>query len=575
MKPSTAKIKEAIRKWALQNAITYKYQANVGAVLGKILAELPELKEEAASLRKLVSEIVAEINAMPPDKQLDELKRIAPELLEKKPKTKEKELEALPNATKGKVVMRFAPSPSGPLHIGHALVLSLNSEYCRLYDGKLILRIEDTNPENIYEPAYRMIPEEANWLTKGNIAKVVFQSDRLHTYYDYAEKIIAAGKGYVCTCNPDSFRELIAKKKACPCRELPIKEQLLRWDRMFSGYEPGEAVVRIKTDLNDPNPAMRDWPALRINHTVHPRTGTSERVWPLMNFAVAIDDHELGITHTIRGKDHMDNAKRQSHIFDIFGWEKPTHLYFGRINFTGLELSSSATKALIAQGKYSGWDDIRLPFIAALRRRGYQPDAFIRYAIDIGISLADKSISAGDFFKALDAHNREIVDKIANRYFFVENPIKIEIANVPELSPRVELHPDFLERGFREFIIEKSFYISSEDFATIKPDTIYRLIGCLNFIKKGKRFVFDSASYDAFWKQHGKGNLHWLPADGPMASELVKVEVIMADGSRLSGLGEPMLKNLKLGEIVQFERRFFARLDEKKKDMLIFWYLHK
>jgi glutamyl-tRNA synthetase len=566
-------IDKLIKKWALFNAWKYNGSASVGAVVGKLLADHPELKPELKTLSKKIANIVEDVNSTPVEKQIFDLKKIAPELMEEKKIVEEKKLKPLPNAVNGKVIMRFAPSPSGPLHIGHAFVLSLNSEYCRMYDGKLIIRIEDTNPENIYEPAYKQIPEDAKWLTKNNVAKVVVQSERLHTYYDYAEKILTMGKAYVCSCSQDIFKELIEGKKACPCRELPVKEQLKRWDKMFNGYEPGEAVVRIKTNIAHPNPAMRDWPALRINHTKHPKTGTEEKVWPLMNFSVAIDDHELGITHTIRGKDHVDNEKRQAYLFEYFGWKKPTHLYFGRINFEGLELSCTKTKQMIQEGKYSDWDDIRLPFLPALRRRGYQPDAFIRYAIDMGVNMTDKTVSAEEFFKALDAYNTEIIDPAANRYFFVNNPVKIEIETAPGRTVELEIHPGKKE-GIRKFKTASKFYVSNDDFAKIKANKMYRLMDCLNFVKKGKKFVFDSADHETY-KERGEAIMHWLPAEADAAAELVKVDVLMPDNTILSGLGEPAMKKLKVGNIVQLERRFFARLDEKTKDKLTFWYTHK
>src|SRR3989344_1308922 len=244
------------------------------------------------------------------NEQRKELESIAPELLEEKKKEEGPRLKPLPNAEKGKVIMRMAPSPSGPLHVGHAYVVGLTSALCKEYDGKFILRIEDTNPENIYSPAYDMIPEDINWLTHDQIDEVVIQSERLKEYYDYCEKLIEMGHAYVCTCDADAFRELAIARKACSCRSLTVEENQHRWDRMFLDYKPGEAVVRIKTDIDHPNPALRDWPAFRINDSKHPRKGTEFKVWPLMNFAVAVDDHLLCVTHSVRGKDHIDNEKK-------------------------------------------------------------------------------------------------------------------------------------------------------------------------------------------------------------------------------------------------------------------------
>ncbi|MEM3154586.1 MAG: glutamate--tRNA ligase [Candidatus Woesearchaeota archaeon] len=562
-------LKRSIRKFALDNARKYNGVPNMGSVIGKILGERPELKADLKKLTPEIKKICDEVRLMTVEEQVAELQKTAPELLIEKRGPEEKKLKPLQGMEKGKVVMRLAPSPSGPMHIGHAIVFSLSHLYCKEFDGKLILRIEDTNPENIYEPAYKMDEEDAQWFTENGISKIVLQSDRLETYYDYAEKLISKGKAYVCTCSGDVFRNFSLKRQACPCRDLPVREQLSRWDRMFVEYEPGQAVVRIKTDINDPNPAMRDWPALRINHNVHPRTKDKYKVWPLMNFAVAIDDHELGVTHTIRGKDHVDNAKRQQHIYDFFSWKAPVHAYIGKINFEGLEISKTKVKKLIELGKYSDWDDIRLPFLAAMRRRGFQPGAFQAFAKDMGVGLNDKVVPAEDFFKSLEAHNRDIIDPIANRYFFVWDPVKITVKNAPGQTVQIPLHPDDAGRGVRTFKTSSDFYITAEDAAMFKAKKLYRLKDCLNFKKEGKVYSFDSIEYDVYHK-NGEATVHWLPVEGN-----VDVEVLMPDGKFKKGLGEPALKDLIVGTIVQFERFGFCRLDNKQKNKITFWFAHR
>ncbi len=561
--------KEAL-KYALQNAIHFNGKANPGAVIGKLISENPKLKYKIKEIAKEVNQIVKKVNSLSLAQQLEQLKKIAPELLEEKKKKVKKGLKELPNAKKGKVVMRFEPSPSGPLHIGHAYVLSLNSEYCKKYNGKLILRISDTNPEKIYSPAYKMIQNDAQWLTKDNIKQVIIQSDRLGYYYDYAEKLISMGKAYVCTCDPDVFRDLIFNKKPCPCRDLSVKEQLRRWDKMFGEYAEGEAVVRIKTDIQHKNPALRDWPALRINEHEHPRTGTKQRVWPLMNFSVAVDDIELGITHVIRAKDHMDNALKQEYIYKYLKKKPPVNIFVGRINFIDLKISASETRKLIEYKKFSDWDDIRLPFLAALRRRGYQPEAFVKYAIDVGVTENDKKVSKQEFFKAIDAFNREVIEFKANRYFFIKDPVKIRISDCPEQTLKLKLHPDDPKRGYREFKTKSEFYVTKEDYKQFKSNKLYRLMDCLNFVKKGSKFIFDSFDY-AEYKKRGTAIIHWLPVQ----KGLVNTNILMPDGKEIKGLAEHSVIKLKQGDIIQFERTGFCRLDKKNKNKLEFWFLHR
>ena len=156
-----------------------------------------------------------------------------------------------------------------------------------MYDGHFILRYEDTSAA-VKPPIpemYDAILEDLEWLGV-KVDEKYIQSDRIEIYYEYAEKVLRDGNAYVCDCDVDEFRELYMAKKACPCRDLSPDEQLKRWNMMLDGtYKQGEAVVRIKTDLQDPNPAVRDWPALRISEAWHPRKGNKYRVWPLYNFS--------------------------------------------------------------------------------------------------------------------------------------------------------------------------------------------------------------------------------------------------------------------------------------------------
>ncbi|MBI4918775.1 glutamate--tRNA ligase, partial [archaeon] len=475
-------MKDLLRNYALQNAVKHEGKAQIGSVIGKLIQVKPELKSQLKDISKEVQEIVNEVNDLSVEEQTKELQEKAPELLEEAPKEKRHGLKDLPNV-KGNVVLRFAPSPSGPLHVGHATVLSLNHLYAQKYKGKLLIRIEDTNPENIDPKAYELIPRDANWLTKNGVSQVIIQSSRLQIYHDYCERLIATGKAYVCTCDSEEFKKLVNNKEACPCREVPKQKQLVLWQRMFSDLKPGDAVVRIKTDLNNPNQAMRDWPAMRINDNPHPKV--KARVWPLMNFSVAVDDHEFGITHTIRGKDHMDNAKRQKYLLDDFQWSEPTHLFIGKTNFEGMNLSTSETRKKIEAGEYEGWEDIRLPFLGALRRRGYQPEAFLKFMEEMGISQNDKTVTKEDFFKAINYHNKEILDPSSNRYFFIKDPVEITVENAPEQDVELDLHPSFKERGQRKFKTKNKYYITKEDHEELKANKLYRLMDCINFKKKG------------------------------------------------------------------------------------------
>jgi len=553
-------MKAEIRKFALQNAVQFNGEANPKSIVGRIMGAFSEARDDPKATMAAISEIVNEVNSLSPEQQTEELKSTAPEMLEKKEHEKKKGLKPLPNAEKGKVIMRFAPSPSGPMHIGHAMTLGVISEYCAMYEGRLIIRIEDTNPENIYTPAYDMIPEEAQWLTNNNVKEVMIQSDRLPSYYKYVEKFLDKDAVYICTCNPEEYKESISKMEPCPCRGLPKEEQAARWKKMLDskGYKQGDAVARLKTDIKHKNPAMRDFPIARINETEHPRQGRKYRVWPLMNLSVFADDIESGMTHTIRGKDHADNAKRQNYMYDYLGKTAPITLFQGRINFEDMQVSCSKTKKLIQEGKYSGWNDIRLPFLAALRRRGYQPDALVKWAASFGVSLNDKKVSAKETFKNINAFNKDIIEPIAKRFFFINNPIKVKIKSAPKQEVELDLHPDNIKGG-RKFTTKEEFIITKEDYESLKEGEY-------------DSFKFDSIEYEKYKEKGCCSIIHWLPDD---EKQIADAEVLMPDKTTIKGKIEKTVKILKEGDIVQLERFGFCRLDSIDNNVYKFWFAHK
>ncbi len=558
------KLTESLRKFALQNGIKFD-TVNPGAVISKVIGEHPEAKKNIKAIQKDLQAIIKEVNKMSKDERLEELKELAPELLEEKKTEKREGLKDLPNAGKT-TVLRFAPSPSGPLHIGHAYILGLNDQYKKQYKGKLILRLEDTNPDNIELSAYKMIPEDANWLTDNNIKDIIIQSDRVDIYTEYTLRLIEEGHAYVCTCSSEVFKEKLDNKSICDCRSLSVKQNLDRWKKMLTEWDDGDAVVRFKTDPNEKNPAFKEFPLARINTNEHPRVGLKYRVWPLMNLAVAIDDHELGVTHAVRGKDHADNAKKQAMIANALKLSTPESVSVGRINFQGFDLSTTQTKASIKQQKFTGWDDIRLPFLRAMKRKGYQAAALRKFAVSMGVTLTDKTVSHEEFLKSLMAFNKEVIDPISYRYFALMDPIAITIKNAPKLDIEQDLHPDN-KKGGRKFKTTDQFYIEQADFDELKEGELTRLMGCLNFKKKGKSFEYVSKEYEAF-KSVGKKQIHWLPHDD---AQITNIIIKTDDNKDVKALAEKAVEKILEDTMVQFERFGFCRCDSKKS----FWFTHR
>ena len=541
-------IQLVIRKYALQNAVQFEGKATVGSVLGKVMAENPELRPKAKEVTVLAKKVVDDINKMSPEDQRKALESESPELLVKESRVREMGLPDLKNV-QGEVRMRMAPNPSGPLHIGHSRMGILNDEYVKRYGGICYDRFEDTDPARIDPDGYRTIPEDFAWLGV-RIDKTVIQSDRFEIYYDIAKKLLEMGKAYVCTCKPDDWRELKNRKLPCPHREQPLSEQMARWNKMFDGsYKPEEASVMVKTDLEHPNPAIRDFVGLRIDDTPHPRTGKKYRVYPLMNLAVAVDDHLFDLTHVLRGKDHLNNTYRQMYVYDYFGWKKPEYIHYGRVSIEDSQLSTSKVAKGIREGQYSGWDDPQLGTLRALKRRGLRPEALRRYWVETGIKEVDIEFS----WKTLYSFNRELIDGEADRYFFVIDPVKIKIEGAPKLVGRAPLHPEHPERGIRELVVgpDSEVYVEARDLSS-EPKRL-RLKDLCNIERSGEGWRY--AGNDLAVLKEGVQIVHWVP------TESIATEVLMTDGTTKQGLAEKGIVNAK-GKVVQLERFAYARVEE-------------
>lgn len=560
-------MKEAIYKYAMKNALDYG-KANEKAVLGKVLAEKPEFKSRINEVLTLVREVVEEVNTL----SRDELKTNLSGFEFEEKKIEKIGLPELENP--GKIVLRFAPNPSGPLHLGHSRAAILNDEYAKKYGGELILRMEDTDPKRVDPNAYEMIKEDLKWLgVKWH--KEILQSTRLDIYYDYAKRLIELEKAYVCDCEQSKFKELRDQGMACPCRNTPKEVNLIKFEKMFLQSE-GEAVLRLKTDLENKNPSIREYPIMRISDTEHPLAG-ARKVYPLMNFSVSIDDHLLGLTHVLRGKDHIVNTEKQRYIYDYFGWGAPKYMHYGILKIGEVSLSTSSIKEGIEEGEYSGWDDIRLGTLSALKRRGFQPEAIRKAMIDIGVKKTDINFS----WKNLYAYNRDIIEPKADRYFFVADPIELEIEQLsfpysPDFTVKNRLHPDFLDRGSRELkIITKGttarLFVSKTDFDSFKKGDKIRLMGAFNIEIIEKNGVVKARYHSDdlnIARKEGMRLVHWVP------EENITVKVVTPKET-LSGYGEADLRKVKVDDIIQFERFGFVRIDNAGKNGLTAYFIHK
>lgn len=555
-------IREDALRWAIINAIEHGGKASVKAVVGKLIAERPELRPTVKELLKTVEEIVEGVNRMSLAEQIQRSREIG--IVERPRFEKRAGLPELPEVEKYRtVVTRFAPNPNGPLHMGHMRAAVLSHEYARRYGGKFILRFEDTNPKNVRIEMYELIKLDLKWLGL-DWDEEFSQSDRLELYYGYAERLLREGKAYVCTCDVERFRGLRDRGEPCPCRDLASEGQLRRWEGMLGGeFAEGGAVLRIKTDLGHPNPAVRDWPAMRVVKEPHPRAGTRYLVWPLYNFSVSIDDHEMGVTHVIRGKEHEVNAACQQILYEHLGWCRPQVVQYGRMSLAGASLSKTQIVQRVKAGELMGFDDVRLGTIAALRRRGLTPRAIKQLVLDMGPTPVDVSLS----WETLYAYNRKFVDELANRYFFVPDPKRLVVRGAPRLREvRLRLHPSHPERGDRILPLAWEddsllFYVSGKDLGAIGEGEVFRLKDLMNLKlhSKGEPFRAEFQGLEL-----GEGpKIQWVSAGA------VEVEVIKPDNSREIGLAEPSVAGLKVGDIVQFERYGFVRIDATRPNLVV------
>jgi len=550
-----------LRKYALQNALEYDGQGQVGSVMGRVMGENADLRSRAKELTGFIAAQVKVANDLAAEKGLDHIRELlaseSPDALEKKVKERREGLPPLPNAEDGKVVLRFAPNPNGPLSLGHARGVVINTELANMHDGEVILRFDDTDSV-VKRPdpeAYAMIEDDFTWLAGREPDRIIRASERMDVYLEYAAKTLSESHAYVCECSAEAFKEFRTTKTACPCRSRTAEDNLNLWQQMNDGtILPGGAVVRIRTDMALKNPALRDWPALRIQHADHPMVGERYKVWPLLDFQSAIEDHLQEVTHIVRGKDLMDSTRKQTLLYEKFGWTYPETLYWGRVKvheFGGF--STSQMKSDIAEGTYSGWDDPRLPTLRAMRRRGYDAGAMRKFWVDLGLNQKDISVP----LSTLNSLNAKAVDADAPRLSFVREPqtIVLDLSNVELDCVLLPIHPEHPDKGTRKWPLSMdsiTVNIPSEDFTTDEP---IRLKDFADI-----QIHHDTDSRGEVIRTERVGNtpiIHWLPENMAMPATLMLEE----EGELVIAIGLLENNSYPEGTVVQLERMGFAILE--------------
>lgn len=560
-----AEIREIARKHALKNASEFG-RASVNAVVGKVIAEAPEAKGNMAEAAKLVAEAVEEVNALSKEAVAMELGKH-----EFKPKEEKEEGPSikLQYAEKGKVVTRMAVGPNGYAHIGHAKAAWLDCEAARIYEGKFLLRFDDTNPEVEKAEYVQAWLGDLAWL--GIVFdKELYASDRMRAYYSYAKRLVSQGDAYMCTCSKETIAKGRSKGAECACRGKSVQENLELWHRaLVRDFREGDAVLRLKGDMKSLNTTLRDPTLARIVEAPHYRQGDRYAVWPTYDFEVVIADAVDDVTHVLRSKEYELRDEQYLLIAEKLGLRKP-HIYdFSRINFKGMLLGKRYLRPLVEQKKVMGWDDPRMPTLIGLRRRGILPEAIKKFVMSFGLSKVESEPSIG----ALLTENRKLLDPIAPRYFFVPSPFKVVVRNATGKVARIPFHPE-KDLGFREIKTSNEFFIPAQDAKALDKGVVFRLIDLYNVkvVKKTKESLeceFAGEELKADTKK-----LQWLPNTQGAFAEcevLVPGELFVNEKFNSKSLGvekglvEAAARDLEEGAMVQFLRYGFARLDSNRE----------
>ena len=559
-------LRKEIRKMALQNAYEHGGQTRDKIILGKILGVKAELRNQIKDISPIITEIVDSVNGLDSELQKKEIENEFPEILIPKEKIEEREgLPELKNAIQGKVVTRFPPEPNGYPHIGHAKAAIINSEYAKMYGGKFILRMDDTNPEAERMEYHAAIKVGLEWLGI-EFDQVKNTSDDMELFYEKGIELINSGKAYICTCKREDISKNRRERKACKCSMENIEKNNKNWEKMQEKFKPGEAIVRFRGDMKADNAVMRDPVLLRIIDEKHYTVGDKYRIWPSYDFAVAIEDSVDGVTHAFRSKEFELRKELIDAILDALGMRKPQQGFFSRLEFKGMPISKRIIKPLIEEGKVSWYDDPRLPTLEALRRRGIKPEAIRKFIMSLGMTKANTLAP----FDALEAFNRKFVDGNSMRLFMVKDPRKLKIKNLSISEVEIPNHP-INDMGKRKIQVTEDVYISGEDVELIKEQSTIRLLGLGN-VKITKINGEVEGEFEGEGDSSNILKIQWVPQKTAHEIKMVIPKTLFNDEEfneesleELDVYTEPQYLQLKEGEEIQFVRFGYCRKDSQNQ----------
>ncbi len=511
------------------------------------------------------------------------------------------------NKYQGKVQTRFPPEPNGYLHIGHAKAICLDFGLADEFGGQTNLRFDDTNPEKEELEYVESIQEDVKWLGF-EWDNLFYASDYFPQLYEWAVKLIKAGKAYVDDLTAEQIREyrgtLTQPGKDSPYRNRSIEENLGLFGRMKAGEFPdGSRVLRAKIDMSSPNLNMRDPVMYRILHAEHHRTGNKWCIYPMYDYAHGQSDSLEQVTHSMCSLEFADHQPIYRWFIEQLGIFPSQQIEFDRLSLTYTMMSKRKLRQLVEEGHVRGWDDPRMPTLSGLRRRGYTPEAIRNFVAAVGVSRTNGSIELA----MLEHFLREDLNKHALRVMAVLRPLKVVIDNYPE--GQVEQmdavnNPEDPAAGSRKVPFSKVLYIEQDDFREDPPKKYYRLspgqevrlrygyfVTCKSVVKNDKGEVVEvHCTYDPATRggdnppdgRKVKATIHWVSAAHAVDAEVRVYETLFTkenpdeteDGKDFTAnlnpnsleiikdaKLEPSLANAAVGARYQFERLGYFYVD--------------
>ncbi len=551
---------QSLERMALVNACRHGGRAELGAVLGGVLGEFPDLRGSADKVAKEARGVIQRVNSMAPQEQLAALEAKYPGSLKQHEREGREGLPPLHNAVKGKACFRLPPEPSGFMTIGHAMAFSINYLYKEEYSGELWLRFEDTNPKKAARRYYDSFRRGIAWLgiTCDHEKNI---SDDIDRIYSYGRRMVEKGEAYACSCEPSRAKSLRFEGRPCEHRDRPAGESLALWQEMVDKrHKEGTLVIRLKGEMGSADPSLRDPNLFRIIDHPHPLTGDRYTLWPTYNLANAVEDEICGVTHILRSSEFQSGL--QELLRSRLGFRPVEVIQFSRFNFKGAPVKKRVLRPLVEEGVVSGWDDPRMPTVDGVRRRGIVPEAIRQFTLQVGYTKTEHEYD----WSLLYAVNRKLLDPVSKRLFFVPDPVEITVDGAPDVEAVIPYHPE-RDLGTRSIATSGRFRVPRADLAQLKDGEVFRLMDLYNVrVRSSGGGVRAEYAGDEIQREGRK--VQWT-ADGGVPVKVLVAGLLFDDAGKVdpsslaevSGVAEPSFSQLAVGDIVQFPRFGFCRLD--------------